>query len=94
MPRGAREGALLNMRPCAGSVVSLRPMPEKPWTVEHFSQANPAGPGQGSVPGFLRRLADSVEALGPVEVQDIAFHMELDGEGEDWPSATVYFHRV
>lgn len=31
-------------------------------------EANPAGPGCDSMPALLRRLADSIEALGPVEV--------------------------
>ena len=68
-------------------------MAEDRWTVEHFSQSNPRGADQESVPLLLRRLADSVEELGDVTVQDIAFHMELDDEGDDWPTATVYFHR-
>lgn len=63
------------------------------WTVEHFSQANPSGDGQGDVPALLRRVADSIEALGPAEVQDVVFHGELDDEGGDRPTMTVYFHR-
>lgn len=63
------------------------------WTVEHYSQANPEGNGQESVPALLRRLADSLEALGRVSVQDLAFHMEMDDDGRDRPTATVYFHR-
>ena len=27
-----------------------------------------------------------------MEVQDIVFQMELDDEGDEWPSMTVYFH--
>jgi hypothetical protein len=38
------------------------------WTIFHFSQSNPAGPGQGSVAALLRRVADSIEALGAVTV--------------------------
>ncbi len=61
------------------------------WNVRHFSQANPNGPGQDNVPALLRRVADSIEGLGPVEVLDIVFHDEVTEDG-DWYSMTVYFH--
>ncbi|MFF4957315.1 hypothetical protein [Streptomyces sp. NPDC001222] len=61
------------------------------WTIKHFSQANPAGAGQNDVPALLRRVADSVESLGPVEVQDLVLHTEFTGDGP-WPSLTVYYH--
>jgi hypothetical protein len=64
----------------------------RPWTAEHFSQANPAGEGQGDVPALLRRAADSIDALGEVNVQDLVLHNEVTESG-DWPSLTVYFHR-
>lgn len=63
----------------------------KGWTVNHFSQANPRGPDQGDVPALLRRVADSLELLGAVEVQDVAFHTEMTGEGP-WHSMTVYYY--
>lgn len=68
-------------------------MPSAPesWTIRHFSQANPAGPGCDSVPALLRRLADSIEALGPVEVQDVVIESEATEHGL-WRSGTVYFH--
>ena len=59
--------------------------------MEHFSQANPVGKGQGDVPALLRRVADSIDALGEVEVQDLVMHTEITEDG-DWPSLTVYFH--
>ncbi|MFI8368217.1 hypothetical protein [Streptomyces sp. NPDC085466] len=61
------------------------------WTVRHFSRANPAGPECDSVPALLRRLADSVEALGPVEVQDVVIAAEVTEHGPWW-SGTVYIH--
>ncbi|MFJ2721725.1 hypothetical protein [Streptomyces sp. NPDC087437] len=61
------------------------------WTVRHFSQANPAGPGCDSVPALLRRLADSIKALGPVEIQDVVIESEMTEHGP-WRSGTVYFH--
>lgn len=62
------------------------------WTIRHFSLANPAGDRQYDVPALLRRVADTLEELGPVEVQDVVFRMEIDGGGEERPSMTVYFH--
>ncbi|HEX5594666.1 MAG TPA: hypothetical protein VFX61_01390 [Micromonosporaceae bacterium] len=68
----------------------MSPKPES-WTVRHFSQANPAGPGQDSVPALLRRIADTIEQFGKIEVQDLVLRSEVTAEG-DWWSATVYFH--
>jgi hypothetical protein len=62
------------------------------WSVEHFSQSNPAGVGQEDVPALLRRVADSIEQLGKVEIQDLVMHAEATADGS-WPSLTVYFHR-
>lgn len=62
------------------------------WTIRHFSQANPTGPGQDDVPALLGRVADSLSELGDVEVQDLVLHSEDTAEG-DWKSVTVYFYR-
>jgi len=62
------------------------------WTIEHFSQSNPKGVGQADVPGLLRRVADTVESLGEIDVQDVMMHTEVTEDG-DWHSLTVYFHR-
>ena len=66
---------------------------EKRWTAEYFSQANPAGPGQDDVPSLLRRFADSLDRIGPVEVQDLILETDVTADGY-WPSLTVYFHRL
>ncbi len=68
-------------------------VPSEPpsWTIKHFSQANPAGPGQDSVPALLRRIADSIEQRPGIEVQDVVIQSEITADG-DWWSATVYFH--
>jgi len=63
-------------------------------SIRHFSQSNPAGPEQDDVPALLTRVAESIRELGEVEVQDLGFHFELDDQGEEWPSMTVYFHTV
>jgi hypothetical protein len=60
------------------------------WTARHFAQANPAGTGQDDVPMLLRRVADTIEELGRVYVQDLVLHNEITPEG-DWYSITVYF---
>ena len=64
------------------------------WTIQHFSQSNRKGPGQGDVAALLRRIADTIEELDPVQIQDIVFHSQVDDDFEPWPSMTVYFHRV
>ncbi|GGM55665.1 hypothetical protein GCM10011608_45670 [Micromonospora sonchi] len=68
-------------------------MPSEPesWTIRHFSQANPVGPGQDSVSALLRRIADSIDERPGIEVQDVVLHSEVTADG-DWWSATVYFH--
>ena len=62
------------------------------WTIFHFSQSNPKGLGQGDVAALLRRVAESVDELGDVQVQDVTFHTEVTG-GEDDLTMTVYYHR-
>lgn len=67
--------------------------PRDKWSmVHHFAQSNPTGPGQGYVPALLRRVADSIEALGDVDVQDITFSTEVTGDEDDL-TMTVYYHR-
>ena len=61
------------------------------WGVRHFSQANPRGAGQGDVAALLRRVAESLEKLGAVEVMDLVMHSEMTEDGTR-PSLTVYFH--
>lgn len=56
------------------------------WTVRHFSQAM-----QGDVPGLLRLVAQSIEDLGNVTIQDITFGTEITAD-EPWYDLTVYFH--
>jgi hypothetical protein len=62
------------------------------WAIEHFSRSNPAGPGQGDVSALLRRVADTLDELGDVQVQDVVFGSEATA-GEDDLHMTVYFHR-
>ena len=71
------------------------PKPPKPpaWSAEYFSLANPRGPGQGDVPLLLRRVADAIGEYGPVEVQDLILHDDVNEFGT-WPSITIYFHQT
>ncbi|GLX04382.1 hypothetical protein [Microbispora sp. NBRC 16548] len=59
--------------------------------MHHFTQNNPEGIGQDSVPALLRRVATTIEELGQVEVYDLIMHNEITDDGTDWPSITVYF---
>ena len=65
--------------------------PSNKWTINHFSQANPKGPGQGDVAALLRRVADTIESLGTVEIQDIVMRDKITADG-DWYSMTVYYY--
>lgn len=67
-------------------------MKPESWNAEHFSQANPEGPGQDDVPALLRRVAETLESCGRIEVQDLVIHHEVTEDGM-WPSITVYFTR-
>lgn len=60
--------------------------------IEHFTQSNPDGPDQGDVAALLRRVADTVDELGDVQLQDVVFGSEVTA-GEDDLHMTVYFHR-
>ena len=62
------------------------------WTINHFSQSNPSGAGQGNVPALLRRVADSIEELGEVQVADITFSSSVSDDEDDL-TVTVYFDK-
>ena len=51
------------------------------WIVHRFSQANPRGPNQANFPALLRRLAATMEQLGPVDVEDVTFSREVTPDG-------------
>jgi hypothetical protein len=59
---------------------------------EHFTLGNPDGPGQDDLPALLRRVAEAIEQLGAVELQDLVLHPETNEFG-DCHSMTVYFVR-
>lgn len=57
-----------------------------------FAQSNPSGPGQGDVAALLRRVADSIDALGEVQIEDITFTTTLTAEEDDL-TMNVYYYR-
>ncbi len=60
------------------------------YQIFHFSQSNPAGEGQEDLPRLLRTIADTIEGLGAVTVQDLVLHDDPTADGP-WPSITVYY---
>jgi hypothetical protein len=68
-----------------------RPPPIARWTICHFGQSNPSGPGQGNVAALLRRVANSIEGLGNIIVEDITFRSEPTGDERDL-QMTVYYY--
>lgn len=73
-----------------GYLLDTATMPQKTesFPSRHLSLSNPAGPGQDDVLALLRRVADSIEELGQVWVQDLVLHNEVTADG-DWCSVTV-----
>lgn len=61
------------------------------WSSYVFAQSNSPGIGQGNVPALLRRVAESIEELGDVVVEDITFRSEPTADERDI-SMTVYYH--
>ncbi len=45
------------------------------------------------MPALLRRVADSIQRLGPGDVQDLTFGSEIAHDGP-WHRLTMYFHEV
>lgn len=66
-------------------------LPDRTLTVHHFTQANPMGSGEG-IPALLRRVAQTLESLGEVDVVDITFRSDITEDG-DWAAMTVYYQR-
>lgn len=66
-------------------------MPDS-WTTRHFSLAVPVGTDRSNVPVLLRRLADTLEEYGRIDVQDVVMHTEV--RDEKVHSFTVYFREA
>jgi hypothetical protein len=57
---------------------------------QHFSLSNPSGSLRDDVPALLRRVADTIEAIGDVHVLDITYSVDIDVAGY-CPWVSVYF---
>lgn len=63
------------------------------FTAYHFLQANPEDdPNQGSIPLLLRRVADTIEEYGDIQVNDILLRTEITDNGDLRPSLKVYYN--
>ncbi|MGH2943305.1 MAG: hypothetical protein ACRDLN_11105 [Solirubrobacteraceae bacterium] len=49
---------------------------------QSFSRCNPKGPGQRDVAALLRRVADTLEAMGDVQVEDLTLLMDVNEHGD------------
>jgi hypothetical protein len=91
--RDAPIGSSVRRLRCETGDVSNEAAVPGEWTILNFSQSNPSGDGQGDVAAVLRRVADTLDGLGDVQVQDITFHSNV-ADGEDDLRVTVYYHRT
>lgn len=60
------------------------------YTSKHFSLSLPRGDGQSNVADLLRHLAKELDESAPLKILDIVFQSEMDDDGNEWPSFTVY----
>lgn len=59
-------------------------------TTNCLLQTNPSGPGQGDVPALLRRVADTLDELGEIDVTDMVLDTSTHRD-RSRPQLTVYF---
>jgi hypothetical protein len=43
---------------------------------------------------LLRRVADTLDELGDIEIRDLLPHSEITPGGEQWPAITVYYDKA
>jgi hypothetical protein len=58
----------------------------KNWKANHFTISD----AEANVPRLLRRVAASIEELGPIEVLDLTFSNQVEGRAFE-SKVTVYF---
>jgi hypothetical protein len=63
------------------------------WEVLHFAQSIVTSHGSRDVSRLLRRVAKTVDSLGPVDVFDITFYSHVTGQGEEL-NMTVYYGKI
>lgn len=67
---------------------------DESYKVYHFGLALPSGEGQDNVPDLLRHLAGTLDKMDEnIEILDIVFSNEIDSDGNDSPSFTVYYDK-
>jgi hypothetical protein len=64
------------------------------WTISHFALSNPDGPDEASVPKLLRALADHIDTLGEITIQDITFSSHVSMLRSEDIAFTVYYYRA
>jgi hypothetical protein len=69
---------------------SMGDQPPQAAPLYHFTVATARGPAQEDIANLLRRVADTLDQLGALDVHDITFHVDWTEEGS-WPSMTVYY---
>ncbi|ADG75322.1 hypothetical protein Cfla_2432 [Cellulomonas flavigena DSM 20109] len=57
----------------------------------YFALCNPEGSDRLDVPALLRRAADVMETLGPVDVVSVVLSHEFEPDGNLYPSITVVY---
>lgn len=60
--------------------------------IKHFSISLPKGANQDDIPVLLNHMSKTISHMGNIDIQDITFSNEIDEDGNDWPSFTVYYH--
>jgi hypothetical protein len=65
-------------------------MTQPGWSVQYFFQTSPFDPGQDDIPAQLRRVADTIEEYGNIQVQDLVVHIPPTADQD--MKITVYFH--
>ena len=62
------------------------------YSIKYFSISLPKGSGQHDVAALLSHTSQAIKEMGNIEIQDMAFSSEIDEDGNEWPSFTVYYH--
>jgi hypothetical protein len=75
------------------AIRSCEPAPD-PADARQFAQSNAGGrPGSGYVAGLLRRVADTLDELGDVQVRSITFSSQVTHEEDDLTITVDYYDK-
>lgn len=65
---------------------------EEEYMAKHFALSLPKGANQDNVSRLLAHLSETLTKEFPdADIMDITFHDEIDGDGNSWPSFSVYY---